>query len=169
MNSLLGEFECKLDAKSRLALPAGLLRQLPAEVEGRFVINRGFERNLTLYPMPEWQRISARVNQLNLFVLKNRQFARRFHRGATELKLDSHNRLLLPRRLLEYAGIQDQLILLGYQFLIELWAEDRYDREFETETEEFAALAEQVMGGPPPQDGSPDARQQTDDPGGDQS
>ncbi len=153
-SQLLGEFDCKLDAKSRLALPVGLLRQLPGDAEGRFVINRGFERNLALYPFPEWQRISARVNELNLFVRKNRQFARYFYRGATELRLDSHNRLLLPRRLLDYAAIDSQVILLSFPGFIELWAEALYEEQFDIEPADFARLAEDIMGDGPTRDDS---------------
>ncbi len=149
MNHLLGEFDCKLDAKGRLVLPAGLLRQLPPEAAEHFVINRGFERNLSLYPFEEWQRVSERVNQLNLFVQKNRQFARYFYRGATELRLDASNRLLLPRRLLEYAGIESQVVLVCFPSFIEIWAEEAYGDVFDIEPVEFASLAEEIMGDRP--------------------
>ena len=146
MNHLLGEFDGKLDAKGRLVLPAGLLRQLSPETAQHFVINRGFERNLSLYPYAEWQRVSDRVNRLNLFVQKNRQFARYFYRGATELRLDASNRLLLPRRLLEYAGIESQVVLVCFPSFVELWAEESYGDVFDIEPAAFASLAEEIMG-----------------------
>jgi MraZ protein len=152
MSGLLGEHDCKLDAKSRLALPAGLLRQLPPEVDGRFVINRGFEQHLNLFPLPTWQRISTEIGKLNLYVRKNRQFVRYFHRGATELKLDSHNRLLLPRRLLEYAGIKNEVMLSCYLDRIEIWSTELYDRALLDEPDDFARLAEETMGGLNPTD-----------------
>lgn len=142
----LGEFECRLDSKSRLALPAALKKQLPPEANGRFVINRGFEKHLALYPLHEWELITSQLNRLNLFVQKNRQFVRYFHRGATELMLDNSGRLLLPRRLLSYAGIQEELILLAYGNRIECWDRELYDTLLENEPEDFASLAEEIMG-----------------------
>lgn len=143
----LGEFECRLDAKARIALPAALKKQLPAEAEGRFVVNRGFEQHLVLYPLNEWQRVTAEINRLNLFVKKNRDFVRYFHRGATEMELDGSGRLLLPRRLLEYAGIKDTVILLAYAHRIECWDTVLYDKLLSDEPADFARLAEEIMGG----------------------
>ncbi|MDQ5909634.1 MAG: transcriptional regulator MraZ [Pseudomonadota bacterium] len=147
MTNFLGEFECRLDAKARVALPAALRKQLLMDEAGeRFVVNRGFEQHLTLYPFTEWQRITAELNQLNLYVKKNRDFVRYFHRGATELELDSSGRLLLPRRLLDYAGIREAMILLGYANRIECWDPMRYDHLLSDEPADFAQLAEDIMG-----------------------
>lgn len=150
MSSLLGEYECRLDAKCRLAFPAALKRQLAPEADDRFVINRGFERHLVLYPFNEWQIISADINQLNLYIEENRRFVRYFHRGATELKLDSQHRLLLPKRLLDYAQIETDLVLFAYGNRIEVWAAQLYDELLDDEPDDFAALAEKIMGVPRP-------------------
>jgi len=147
MVPLLGEFDCRLDAKGRIALPAALRRQLPVEAEGRFVVNRGFEQHLVLYPLPEWRRVTAELERLNPFVKKHREFVRYFHRVATELELDSGGRLLLPRRLLDYAGIRDAVILLAYAHRIECWDPTRYDHLLSDEPADFARLAEEIMGG----------------------
>lgn len=146
MDNFLGEFECRLDNKSRISLPAALYKQLPDEAHERFVINRGFEKHLTLYPVTEWEKISAEINQLNLYVKKNRQFARYFFRGATELKLDGSHRLLLPKRLLGYADIQEKVVLFAYSNRIEVWAEELFNQWIDEEPEDFANLAEDIMG-----------------------
>ncbi len=127
-------------------MPTALMRQLPPEAQERFVINRGFEQCITLYPFNEWELISAEVNQLNLYVKKNRDFVRYFYRGATELGLDGHNRLLIPKRLIEYAKIAKELVLFAYSNRIEIWAKDLYDNLLTDEPEDFANLAEEVMG-----------------------
>ena len=147
MANFLGEFECKLDSKMRIALPAALKKQLPVEAEGRFVVNRGFEQHLVLYPLPEWRRVAAELDRLNPYVKKNRDFVRYFHRGATELELDTSGRLLLPRRLLDYAGIGDAVILLAYAQRIECWDPTLYEHLLSDEPADFARLAEEIMGG----------------------
>lgn len=146
--NLIGEYECKLDQKGRAILPSNLKKQLPAEAQDRFVINRGFENCLVLYPINEWNEISDEINQLNLYNRKNRNFARYFYRGATELSLDASNRLLLPKNLMAYAGIEKEVILFAFSNRIEVWAKDKYEQLMTDEPEDFALLAEEVMGKP---------------------
>jgi MraZ protein len=146
MRSFLGEFECRLDPKYRIVLPSTLKKQLPPEAEGRFVINRGFEKHLVLYPFNEWEIITAELRRLNLYVKNHREFVRYFHRGATELTLDGAGRLLLPRRLLDYAGVREDVILLAYSNRIECWDKELYNQLLDTEPEDFARLAEEIMG-----------------------
>ncbi len=148
MTNLVGEYECRLDDKGRIILPAGLKKQIPQEAQDRFVINRGFESCLALYPMNEWKVISDEVNRLNLYNRKNRNFTRYFYRGASELTLDSANRLLLPKTLLSYAGIRREVILFAFSNRIEVWAKDKYESLMTDEPEDFAQLAEEVMDKP---------------------
>lgn len=148
MTQFLGEYEIKMDDKGRILFPAGLRKQLSPESQERFVVNRGFENCLALYPLTEWQRISSQVNTLNPYVQKNREFMRFFYRGATELALDGTGRLLLPKRLLEYAGIEKEIILAAYANKIEIWSGQKFNEMQGTESDDFAALAEEVMGKP---------------------
>lgn len=146
MANLLGEYECKIDAKGRIMVPASLKKQVPPEAEERFVINRGFEKCLVLYPMNEWRDISEEINKLNLYVKKNRDFVRYFQRGATELHLDGNNRLLLPKNLLGYADISKTIVLFAYSNRIEVWDKEIYINLLTDEPEDFSTLAEDVMG-----------------------
>lgn len=146
MTGFLGEFEVKIDAKGRISLPANLKKQLSPAAQEKFVVNRGFEKHLVLYPMDEWRKISEQVNQLNIYVKKNREFVRRFHNGATEVELDNVNRVLVPKGLLEYAGVDKDVVLFAYSNRIELWAKEEYDSMINDDSEDFADLAEEVMG-----------------------
>ncbi len=146
MANFLGEYECKLDAKGRFILPSGLKKQVPAEANGQFVVNRGFEKCLVLYPRNEWDKITEEINRLNQFVKKNREFLRYFFRGATEVALDGSDRLLLPRRLKEYANINKEIVLFAHTNKIEIWGQTEYDNLLSDEPEDFSDLAEQVMG-----------------------
>ncbi len=157
MTHLLGEFECKIDAKGRFMLPSGLKKQLGARDQERFVINRGFEDNLTLYPESEWLQISREVNSLNLYNKKNREFVRYFFRGATELRLDAAGRLLMPKSLIEYGGIGKEIVLFAYGQRIEIWAKEAYEEMMANEPDDFSSLAEDVMGKINQQPGGDDA------------
>lgn len=146
MSQFQGEFECKLDAKGRLSLPSTLRKQVSPEANEKFMLNRGFENCLALYPMDEWKKISDAINSLNMFVVKNREFARYFFRGAIELGLDGAGRLLLPKRMLDHAGVDKELVLYGWGNKIEIWSQDGYNKMLSQEPKDFAALAEEVMG-----------------------
>jgi len=146
MSHFLGEFDCKLDAKGRMMVPSSLKKQLPeAEREG-LVINRGFEKHLVIYTKKEWDTITEELSKLNAYEKKSRDFIRYFTRGATELSLDSANRILLPKALIEYAGITADVVLSCVLNKIEVWAKDAYDNQLDSEPENFANLAEEVMG-----------------------
>jgi MraZ protein len=146
MESLLGEFPVTVDDKGRLMMPAALHKQLPASQRKKMVVNRGFENHLTLYPVGVWKKVTAELNKLNLYVRKNRDFIRRFHNGATELATDGTNRVLIPKPLLQYAGITKDAVLVAFSDRIELWSQTEYDKLMKDRGVDFAALAEEVMG-----------------------
>mgnify|MGYP002348770772 CR=1 FL=1 len=145
MISLMGEYECRIDSKGRIMMPVGLKKQLPAEKSGAFVMNRGFEKCLVMYPQDEWNVISEELNKLNLYSKKNRDFFRYFMRGATQLELDSNGRFLIPRSLLDYADVEQDIVLFAYSNRIEVWNKNTYENLLTDEPDDFANLAEEVM------------------------
>ncbi|GAA4303447.1 division/cell wall cluster transcriptional repressor MraZ [Compostibacter hankyongensis] len=148
MTGFLGEYEVTLDAKGRFLLPAGFRKQLPGTAGDQFVVNRGFEKCLTLYPMQEWQPIFEKISSLNDFDPKVRQFRRYFLNGATILEPDSAGRLLLPRNLISYAILEKEIILAAAVNKIEIWNKADYQQFFESYLpESFSELARQVMTG----------------------
>lgn len=146
MVQLLGEFDCKLDAKGRLMVPSGLKKQLPNVEQEGLVVNRGFEKHLVIYPKKVWEGIVEELSKLNQYEKKNREFIRFFTRGAMELTLDASGRVNLPKSLLEFAGINGEVVLACQFDKIELWAKEAYDSLLDSEPEDFAQLAEEVMG-----------------------
>ena len=146
MNGFLGEYEATLDAKGRFLLPAGFKKQLSEEAGNQFVINRGFEKCLTLYPMKSWEPIFSEIGKLNDFDPKVREFRRYFLNGATVLELDSAGRLLVPPNLKEHAGLEKDIVLVAAMNKIEIWDKDKYQKFFESfSPEAFSQLAQQVM------------------------
>ena len=147
MKGFLGEYEATLDAKGRFLLPAGLKKQLP-ENAMPFVINRGFEKCLTLYPQTSWEPIYAQISKLNDFDPKVREFRRFFMNGATEVEPDTAGRLLLPPNLKDYAGLTKDIVLVSAVDKIEIWDSNTYKKFFESfSADSFSSLAQQVMGG----------------------
>ncbi len=146
MTNLIGEYECRVDAKGRLLVPAGLRKQFSPEAEGRLFVKRGIEKCLEMYQKHDWESVSEKVSSLNQFVKKNRVFARKFISGATQLELDTVGRINLPNGLLDYAGVEKELVLFAYGNKIEIWDKAAYDAELDMSDNDFAGLAEEVMG-----------------------
>ena len=146
MIGFLGEYEVTLDAKGRFLLPAGLKKQLAEDSANQFVVNRGIETCLSLYPMQSWEPIYAEVSKLNDFDPKVRQFRRYFLNGATNIESDSAGRLLLPKALMDYAGLEKDVVLVSAVNKIEIWDKTRYTKFFESFTpESYSDLANEVM------------------------
>src|SRR5450755_3176266 len=146
MIGFLGEYEATLDSKSRFLLPAGFKKQLPEEENTQFVINRGFEKCLTVYPIKNWEPIFTRISHLNDFDPKVREFRRYFLNGATMLELDSAGRLLVPQNLKEHAGLEKDIVLVAAMDKIEIWDKTRYQQFFESfSPETFSSIANEVM------------------------
>ena len=145
MAQLHGEYECKLDAKGRLIIPAALKKQLPKAAKNILFINRGFEKCCVLYPSNEWETIASEINKLSDYIKKEREFKRYFLRGASQLPMDTASRILLPKQQLEYAGIKTDVVLLAYGNKIEMWSKANYEKMLSNEPSDFSALAEEVM------------------------
>lgn len=146
MKPIFGEFECKVDAKGRFMLPSGLRKQLPESEQNDFVINRGLDKCLTLYPIRVWERELAKIHAKNQYVAKNRAFARKFMNGASPVELDSNSRVLIPRRLFEYAGIQKEIVLVASFDRMEIWDKAVYEAWLEDDQYDMEQLSEEVMG-----------------------
>jgi len=146
MEHFLGEYECKLDAKGRMVLPAALKRQMPDVEREGLVINRGLESHLVIYTRQEWNKIMGELSRLNQFEKKSREFIRKFMRGASELTLDAAGRVLIPKSLQAYADISAEVVLASQFNKIEVWSKAKYDEQWENEGDDFAILAEEVMG-----------------------
>ncbi|HEX4877966.1 MAG TPA: division/cell wall cluster transcriptional repressor MraZ [Chitinophagaceae bacterium] len=146
MTGFLGEFEATLDAKGRFLLPAGFKKQLPEEETGRFVINRGFEKCLALYPVKNWEPLFADISKLNDFDPKVREFRRYFLNGATFVEPDTAGRLLVPPNLKDHAGLQKDIVLVAAVNKIEIWDSNTYKKLFDSYSPDaFSNLAKDVM------------------------
>ena len=147
MIGFIGEYEATLDPKGRFLLPAGFKKQLPEEGGDKFVINRGFEKCLSLYPIKSWKPIFTEISALNDFDPKVRQFRRYFLNGALQLELDTAGRLLIPKNLAEHAGLGKDIVLVSAVNKIEIWDKQKYQEFFDTfSPEAFSDLASEVMG-----------------------
>ena len=144
MANFLGECEVAIDAKGRFLLPSGFRKQLAEGNGGKFVINRGIENCLTIYTEDVWEEVSGKVNKLNDFKASVRKFKRLFLNGATRVELDSADRMLLPKNLLEYAGIKKDAVFSPQGNKVELWDKDTYYKYIQENSGSYSDLADDV-------------------------
>lgn len=147
MNTIIGTYECKVDAKGRLMMPAPLKKQLAVGIDDGFVLKRSvFQPCLELYPMAEWEKMMQKINKLNRFVKKNNDFIRRFTAGVKIVEVDAAGRLLIPKDLVVFARIDKDIVLSSAVNIVEIWDKDRYEQSIDDSAVDFADLAEDVMG-----------------------
>ncbi len=147
MHSLIGTYNCKVDAKGRMMIPAGMKKQLMPILESGFVLRRSvFQKCLELYPMAEWQLLMQKMNKLNRFKKKNNDFIRRFSAGARVVEVDANGRLLIPKDLTLFASISKDVVISPSINIIEIWDKTLYEQVIDDAALDFADLAEDVMG-----------------------
>lgn len=147
MLNLIGTYECKADVKGRLMVPAALKKQLSAVAQNGFVIKRAvFQQCLEMYPMEEWQALMQKMSQLNRFNRKNNDFIRRFTAGVKTVELDATGRLNIPKDLASFAGIDKEIVISSAINIVEIWDKNKYEQAINDAANDFADLAEDVMG-----------------------
>ena len=143
MSGLIGEFECKLDSKGRLSLPSKLRVQLPESAGNTLVLNRGFEKCLVLYTKEDWLNETTKLNEVDDFMSPEiRRFKRVFTNGANLIQIDSAMRVLIPKKLLEYAQLESEVVLSAYNNKVELWSKSNYENELSIEADDLSSLAQ---------------------------
>jgi MraZ protein len=138
----MGEYQHSLDEKSRLIIPA----RFRDDLGEKFVLTRGLDRSLFLYPLSEWKTIEEKMKTLSTTQADARAFVRLFFSGAVECEPDKQGRISIPPHLREHAGIQRDLYILGVSTRIEIWAREVWEEYAKKAEESYETLAEKIIG-----------------------
>ncbi len=139
------EYECKLDTKGRLVLPAKIKANLPEVSTHELVIRKGFEPHLILYPMLEYKKIHGRISALSDFNEEQRKLKRTFFRGIAQVELDNAGRILLPKAMLAYSQIDKDVLLVGVGNSIEMWNPEVFEKYQLDDEQEYSNLAQKYL------------------------
>jgi len=144
----IGQYQCKLDAKGRLMLPADFKEQLGDLAGEGFVLRPGlFSKCLELYTMSDWVQTQDKLRSLNQFVRSNVELVRKYNAGAKMVKVDGSGRLQIPKNLIESGGLQKEVVLTSLTVKMELWDKASYDEEINRMDEDaFERLATEKLG-----------------------
>ncbi|MBI3006215.1 MAG: division/cell wall cluster transcriptional repressor MraZ [Ignavibacteriales bacterium] len=145
MSTFKGRFTYAVDEKGRIALPAKLRKSVSSNSKGNFVITRGFEHCLYVYPQDEWNRLEEYIRSLSFLDAQHRFFSRTLFQWATDGQLDSQSRVSVPQELLTYAGIENEVMILGVLDRIELWSPSVYEEYQKNQPHTYETVAEKVF------------------------
>jgi len=147
-NTFIGEYRYSIDNKGRVNIPAKFRQSLSPDSDDTFVVTRGLDHCLWVYPLEEWERIEDNLRTLSSVSPKEREFVRRIVRWATPTKYDKQGRIMIPASLIDLAELHDQAVIIGLLNRIEIWSPDIVDTQHKEEIdfteEDFKAFASQV-------------------------
>jgi len=134
----MGEYNHTVDTKGRLIIPSKFREDLGDE----FVITKGLDGCLFVFPNHEWQTFEEKLKSLPLTNKSARQFARFFVAGATPCELDKQGRILLPGTLREFADLEKDVVLTGMLSRIEIWSKSKWNEN--NSCDDMDDIAEQM-------------------------
>ncbi|NLO88978.1 MAG: division/cell wall cluster transcriptional repressor MraZ [Clostridia bacterium] len=137
----MGEYEHTLDAKGRLIIPA----KFREELGERFVVTKGLDNCLFLYPMDQWKQIEQKLCSLPFTRSDARAFARFFLSGACECEVDKQGRVLLPVNLRRYAELDKEVVIIGVLTRLEIWNKEIWEKYSQETREEYEEIAEKIV------------------------
>lgn len=143
MIGLTGNYEVKVDSKGRLRLPTNLLQQIPENTRTQYILNKGMGKCLRLFPKTQWDEVTKEMSNFSYFRNDERNFLRAFYQLATQVEMDSNDRILLSKRLMETVGISDEVVITAFHDVIEIWDSKTYAATI-VEPENFADMADEV-------------------------
>lgn len=145
MSSFKGRYSYAVDNKGRIALPAKLRKSVQPAANDMFIITRGFEQCLFLYPQDEWNILEDSIRNLSPSNPQHRFFVRTLLQWSSDCQLDSQARISVPQELLKFAGIENEVLVLGVLERIEIWNPKTYEEYMNNQPATYETVAEAVL------------------------
>lgn len=137
----MGEFQHSIDEKGRIIIPAKFRELLGTS----FVVTRGLDHCLFVYPMEEWSLLEQKLKSLPLMKADARAFSRFFFSGATEVEWDKQGRVNLPGNLRQYAKLEKECVIIGVSNRVEIWSKETWSEYYDTSEQSFNEIAEKLV------------------------
>lgn len=137
----IGEYNFSIDGSHRVNIPNSFKKDL----EGTFVIAKGFEKCLYIFSNTQWQNLSEKLNDLTITKQINRMFSRAFNAGAYETELDAKGRICINKKLYDYANLGKECVILGVGNHIEIWDEQEYEKYLNENPDIMATISEELV------------------------
>lgn len=138
---LIGEYRHTLDTKSRVIIPA----KFREDLQDNFIITKGLDNCLFIYPQTEWIKIENKLKELPLTNRDVRSFVRTFYSGAVDESLDKQGRVVIPQSLREHACIDRDVVIIGVSTRVEIWSTENWDKYNDSNDLSYEDIAEKMQ------------------------
>jgi len=138
---MMGEYHHNIDDKNRLIIPS----KYRDELKDEFIITKGFESCLFVYPLDEWQKIFSKLEALPFTKKDARNFVRFFLSGAIQTEVDKQGRIKLTSSMISYANILKECVIVGVGNRLEIWAKENWNKFLLENEEKLSSLAENLF------------------------
>jgi MraZ protein len=145
MSAFKGSYLHSVDNKGRVNLPAKLRKYISPEANDTFILTRGFDQCIFVYPLDEWYSYEQAIRSLRSSSADSRFVMRHLLQYASEVQLDGQSRIMLPHNLLQFAEIVDEVLVLGVLERIEIWNPVIYDNYIKQQKATYEEVAEKVF------------------------
>jgi MraZ protein len=137
----MGEFLHSIDDKGRAIIPS----KFREELGDKFVMTKGLDNCLFLYPLSEWSNLEQKLKALPFTKSDARAFSRFFFSGATECETDRQGRILIPGNLRSYARLGRDIVIIGVSTRVEIWSREEWERYSQEAEESYEQIAEKLV------------------------
>jgi len=134
-----------LDSKGRVNIPVKMRKAMSPESQDTFTLLRGQEECIVAYPLDEWKKYEQKFSSLNQFIPENRYFLRTLLQWSEEVTLDAQQRIMLPKKLIEFAGLENKVMIIGMIDHIEFWNPEKFEEYMNRHETNFEDVSKQVM------------------------
>lgn len=145
MSSFIGSYSYTVDAKGRINIPSRMRKNISSNANEMFVITRGYEECLFLYPYDEWLKVEESIRNLISADPQHRFIARTLLEWATEASLDKQSRIVVPKELLQFAQIKTDVKIIGVLDRIEVWNPALYESYKQKQQQSYEDVAAKVF------------------------
>jgi transcriptional regulator MraZ len=145
MTFFKGQEQYSIDAKGRVNIPAKMRKCISPEANDTFAITRGVDKCIEVYPLDEWKKYEEKFRGMNQYDERKRYFLRTILRWTEEVSLDAQQRITVPKKLIGFAGIEKQAVIVGMGDHIELWKPEEFEAYLDKHEESYEDVAAEVM------------------------
>ena len=136
----MGEYHHSIDSKGRIIVPS----KVRDDLGENFIVTRGLDGCLFLYPKCEWDKILNKYKDLPATKDK-RQFLRIFLSGAPICEYDKQGRINIPNPLIEFAKLEKDCIIIGVDEKLEIWSKERWEEFIANNEENLSDIADSLF------------------------
>lgn len=134
-----------IDNKGRVNIPAKMRKSISPEANDTFIVTRGLDKCVVAYPLDEWKKYEEKFVELNQYDPKNRFFLTKILQWAEDVSLDGQQRVSISKKLLDFAGIENKVVIVGMVDHIEFWNPEKFEEYLNQYDESYEEVAARVM------------------------